>query len=99
VEVVLGHAYVKALFKYSKVGTIAGCVVKDGKIVRNTMMRVIRDGKMIFEGKLDTLKRFKEDAKEVATGFECGISTSGFNTFAEGDIIECYEIRMQARKV
>ena len=98
-EVILGHANVKALFKYSKVGVIAGCVVKDGKMLRGAHIRIIREGKTIYEGRLDALKRFKEDAKEVLTGFECGISVSGFNDFAEGDTIECFEIRTAARKL
>ena len=97
-EVILGHASVKALFKYSKVGAIAGCIVKDGKMQRGVMMRILRDGNKIFEGKLEALKRFKEDAKEVAAGYECGISTSSFSDFAEGDVIECFEIRTSARK-
>lgn len=98
-EVVLGHAAVKAIFKYSKVGVIAGCIVKDGKMLRGAYMRVLREEKKLYEGKLESLKRFKEDAKEVLTGFECGISVSGFNDFAEGDIIECFEIRTAARKL
>ena len=98
-EVVIGHAAVKAIFKYSKVGAIAGCVVKDGKMLRGAFMRVLREEKKLYEGKLDSLKRFKEDAKEVLTGFECGISVSGFNDFAEGDTIECFEIRTAARKL
>jgi translation initiation factor IF-2 len=98
-EVILGHAMVKAIFKYSKIGSIAGCIVKDGKIQRGAMMRVIREGNKLFEGRLENLKRFKEDAKEVQTGYECGISTSGFSDFAEGDTIECFEIKTSARKL
>jgi translation initiation factor IF-2 len=98
-EVVLGHATVKAIFKYSKVGVIAGCIVRDGKMLRGTHIRILREEKKLYEGKLDSLKRFKEDAKEVLTGFECGISVSGFNDFAEGDTIECFEIRTAARKL
>lgn len=98
-EVILGHAMVKAIFTYSKVGMIAGCIVKDGKMQRGAMMRVLREGKKIYEGRLDALKRFKEDAKEVQTGFECGISVPGFSDFAEGDTIECFEIRTEARKL
>ena len=98
-EVVIGHAMVKAIFKYSKVGSIAGCVVKDGKMLRGANIRILRESKKLYEGKLESLKRFKEDAKEVLTGFECGISVSGFNDFAEGDTIECFEIRTAARKL
>jgi translation initiation factor IF-2 len=98
-EVVLGHATVKALFKYSKVGVIAGCIVNDGKMQRGANIRVWREGKKIFEGRLDALKRFKEDAKEVQAGYECGISVSGFSDFADGDTIDCFEIRTSARKL
>ena len=98
-EVVIGHATVKAIFKYSKVGVIAGCIVKDGKMLRGAYIRILREEKKLYEGKLDSLKRFKEDAKEVLTGFECGISVPGFNDFAEGDSIECFEIRTAARKL
>lgn len=98
-EVILGHAQVKTLFKYSKVGVIAGSIVKDGKMQRGAMIRIMRDGKKIFEGKLEALKRFKEDAKEVQTGYECGISITGYTDFAEGDTIECFEIRTAARKL
>jgi len=98
-EVVIGHAMVKAIFKYSKVGVIAGCIVKDGKMLRGAHIRILREGSKLYEGKLDSLKRFKEDAKEVLTGFECGISVPGFNDFAEGDTIECFEIRTAARKL
>jgi translation initiation factor IF-2 len=99
IEAVLGHAVVKQLFRYSKVGVIAGCIVKDGKVLRGSSIRILREGKKIYDGKLDNLKRFKEDAKEVQAGYECGISTSGFSDFAEGDTIECYEIRIEARKL
>ena len=98
-EAVLGHAYVKAIFRYSKLGTIAGCLVKDGKMQRGAMMRIVRDGKQTYEGRLESLKRFKEDAKEVQTGFECGIAIQGYNDFKEGDTIECYEIRTVLRKL
>ena len=98
-EAIIGHAYVKAIFRYSKVGAIAGCVVKDGKMLRGASMRIIRDTKKIYEGKLESLKRFKEDAKEVQTGFECGIAVQGYNDFKEGDTIECFEIRTVLRKI
>lgn len=98
-EVILGHASVKALFKYSKVGVIAGCIVKDGKMQRGAFIRILREGKKIYEGRLESLKRFKEDAKEVLTGFECGISVPGYTDFVEGDTIECFEIRTTARKL
>ncbi len=98
-EVVLGHALVKQTFRYSKLGTIAGCQVKDGKMVRGATIRIMREGKKIYEGKLESLKRFKEDAKEVATGFECGIAIQGYNDFKENDEIECFEIKTVLRKI
>ena len=87
-EKVVGHAEVRALFKISSVGTIAGSYVLDGKIVRNSSVKITRGGKEIFSGKIATLKRGKDDAKEVASGYECGIKIDGFNDVQEGDIIE-----------
>ena len=89
-EVILGRVEVRKTFKVSKIGTIAGSYVLEGKITRDSGVRVIRDGIVIHEGKLDTLKRFKDDAKEVAQGYECGITLEKFNDFQEGDIIEAY---------
>ncbi|MBG9580000.1 hypothetical protein ABE42_12485, partial [Bacillus thuringiensis] len=76
--------------KVTKVGTIAGCYVTDGKITRDSGVRIIRDGVVIFEGQLDTLKRFKDDVKEVAQNYECGITIERYNDLKEGDIIEAY---------
>ncbi len=78
-------------FKISKVGTIAGCIVREGKITRNTPIRVIRDGIVVYTGKLGSLKRFKDDAKEVGTGLECGLNIDGYNDIHVGDIVEGYE--------
>ncbi|KIX91616.1 translation initiation factor IF-2 [Staphylococcus microti] len=89
-EKVIGQAEVRQTFKVSKVGTIAGSYVTDGKITRDASVRVIRDGIVIFEGELDSLKRFKDDAKEVAQGYECGITIEKFNDLKEGDVIEAY---------
>ena len=89
-EVVLGHAEVRQTYKVSGVGTIAGCYVQDGKIVRNCSVRVVRDGIVIHEGHLASLKRFKDDAKEVAENYECGMTVEKFNDIKEGDIIEGY---------
>ena len=89
-EVVLGHTEIRQIFKVSGVGSIAGCYVLDGKINRSNDVRVIRDGIVVFEGKLASLKRFKDDAKEVAQGFECGLSLERFNDIKEKDIIESY---------
>ena len=89
-EVVLGHAEVRQTYKVSGVGTIAGCYVQDGKIVRACSVRVVRDGIVIHEGSLASLKRFKDDAKEVVQRFECGLTIEKFNDIKEGDIIEGY---------
>ncbi|MCO6331894.1 translation initiation factor IF-2 [Staphylococcus epidermidis] len=91
-EQVIGQAEVRQTFKVSKVGTIAGSYVTEGKITRNAGVRVIRDGIVLFEGELDTLKRFKDDAKEVAQGYECGITIEKYNDLKEGDIIEAFEM-------
>ena len=89
-EKVIGQAEVRETFKVSKIGTIAGSYVIDGKISRDAGVRVLRDNIVVFEGELDTLKRFKDDAKEVAKGYECGITIKKFNDVKEGDIIEAY---------
>lgn len=89
-EVVIGQAEVRNIFKVSKIGVIAGCMVISGKIARNAQMRLIRSGIVVFEGNIDSLKRFKDDAKEVAQGYECGISLERFNDIKEGDIIEAF---------
>jgi translation initiation factor IF-2 len=89
-EVVLGHAEVRQIFKSSGVGTIGGCYVTNGKIVRSSGVRVVRDGIVVHEGKIASLKRFKDDAREVLQGFECGISIDKFNDIKEGDILESF---------
>ncbi|AWG20381.1 translation initiation factor IF-2 [Flavobacterium faecale] len=89
-EEVLGTAEIRELFKISKVGTIAGCMVMDGKIQRNAKIRIIREGVVVHEGELVALKRFKDDVKEVAKGYDCGIQVKGFNDVEERDVIECY---------
>ena len=91
-ESVLGHAEIRQTFKASKVGTIAGCYVTDGKISRNSQVRVVRDGVVVYEGELASLKRFKDDVKEVLTGFECGLNIERFNDIKEGDVIEAFEM-------
>jgi len=92
-EVVLGQAQVRNLFKVSRLGTIAGCYVTEGKITRNADIRIIRDGIVIHEGKIETLKRFKDDVREVATGYDCGILMEKFHDYREGDIIEAYTMQ------
>jgi len=89
-EVLLGHAQVRQTFRVSGVGTIAGSYVTDGKIARNAQIRLLRDNVVIHEGKIDSLKRFKDDAKEVNTGYECGIGIEGYNDIKENDVIECF---------
>lgn len=97
-EVVNGKAEVRMTYKISNVGTIAGCYVTDGKIVRNSEIRVIRDGIVIFESTLASLKRFKDDAKEVAKSYECGLSVEKFNDLKEGDVIESFTMEAIKRK-
>jgi translation initiation factor IF-2 len=92
-EVIVGNAEVRDVFKISKVGTIAGCMVTDGSIKRANPIRLIRDGIVIYAGKLGSLKRHKDDASEVKTGFDCGIGIDGFNDIQVGDVIESYEQR------
>ena len=89
-EEVLGTAEIREIFKISKVGSIAGSMVMDGKITKNAKIRIVRDGVVIFEGELLALKRFKDDVKEVAKGYDCGIQIKGFNDIEERDIIEAY---------
>ena len=93
VEEALGYAEVREQFKIPKLGIIAGCYITKGKVVRNAMLRVRRDDEIIHEGKLTSLKRFKDDAKEVLENYECGIGVAGFFDFNENDIIEVYEIK------
>lgn len=97
-EKVIGQVEVRNTFKVSKVGTIAGCYVTDGKVTRDSGIRLVRDGVVIFEGEVDTLKRFKDDAKEVSQGYECGMTIKNFNDIKEGDIIEAYVMEEIERK-
>lgn len=97
-EKVIGQAEVRTTFKVSKVGTIAGSYVTDGKITRDSSIRLIRQGVVIFEGEIDALKRFKDDAKEVAQGYECGITIKNYNDLKEGDVIEAYVMEEIERK-
>lgn len=90
-EEITGNVEILDVFKITKVGTVAGCMVRDGKIKRSSRIRLIRDGIVIFTGELDSLKRFKEDVKEVTSGYECGITIRNFNDMKVGDIIESYE--------
>jgi translation initiation factor IF-2 len=98
-EEVTANAEVLETFKISKVGTIAGCMVRDGKLTRNAKVRVIRDGIVVYTGVLGSLKRLKDDVKEVASGFDCGLSVDGFNDIKIGDMIEAYQIVEVKRKL
>jgi translation initiation factor IF-2 len=96
-EETIGEAQVRALFKVSRLGTIAGCMVTSGVVRRNAQVRVVRDGTVVYDTTIAQLKRFKEDAREVAEGFECGILLDGFNDVKEGDALEVYETRQIER--
>ena len=92
-EVVIGHAEVRMTYKVSAVGTIAGCMVKDGKVTRDAQVRILRDNIVIHEGEIGSLQRFKDAVKEVAAGYECGMSVSKYNDIKEGDIFECFTMQ------
>src|SRR5690606_16312297 len=96
-EVLLGTAEVRQIFKVPRVGTVAGCMVTDGEIQRRGRVRVIRDGVQVYEGELGSLKRFKDDVREVRAGFDCGLNIANFNDVKVGDIIECYRVEEVAR--
>lgn len=98
-EVTLGSAEVRQTFTVPKIGMIAGSHVKDGKITRNASVRLIREGRVVYEGKLSSLKRFKDDAREVAAGYECGIGIENYNDLKVGDVIEAYEKQTIARSI
>ena len=92
-EMYLGRIEIKKVFKVAKVGNVAGCVVVDGKVKRDSNIRIVRDGVVVYEGKLASLKRFKDDAKEVVAGQECGLGIENFNDIKEGDIVEAFDIQ------
>ena len=96
-EVINGHAEVRQTIRVPGVGTIAGCYIQDGKITRNSQIRILRDGVVIFEDKIASLKRFKDDAKEVAAGYECGVGLEKFNDIKEGDVLEAFVMEEVAR--
>ena len=98
-EVYLGSAEVRATFKVPKVGTVAGCYVRDGVIRRNANVRLVRDGVVVYDGKIASLKRFKDDVREVQAGYECGIGLENFNDIKVGDIIECYTTEQVEREL
>jgi len=92
-EVVIGHAEVRMTYKVSAVGTVAGCMVKDGKVTRDAQVRVLRDNIVIYEGEIGSLQRFKDQAKEVTAGYECGMTVAGYNDIKEYDIFECFAMQ------
>ena len=87
-EEITGTIEIREIYKITKVGTVAGCYVKEGKVSRNTRVRIIRDGIVIFTGNLGSLKRFKDDVKEVSSGYECGLNVQNYNDIKVGDMIE-----------
>ena len=91
-DVDLGRAEVRMVYRISNVGVVAGCYVTEGKITRNANIRVVRDGIIIADDKLDSLKRFKDDVKEVASGYECGMALTKYSDIREGDVFEAYEV-------
>ncbi|CUT08567.1 Translation-initiation factor 2 [Candidatus Kryptonium thompsonii] len=98
-EEFLGTAEVREVFKISKVGTVAGCFVTEGKILRSARARLIRNGIVIYDGKIASLKRFKDDVKEVEAGLECGVALENYNDIKVGDVIEAYNILEIKRKL
>ena len=92
-EVVIGHAEVRMTYKVSSVGTVAGCMVKDGKVTRDGKVRVLRDNIVIYEGEIGSLQRFKDQAKEVTAGYECGMTIAGYNDIREFDVFECFAMQ------
>jgi translation initiation factor IF-2 len=98
-EVVTGHLEIRQVFKASGLGNIAGCYVTDGKIERTSQVRLFREGKTIYTGTLASLKRFKNDTREVKEGFECGLRIEGYDDIKEGDVVEAFEVQQIARKL
>jgi translation initiation factor IF-2 len=98
-EVILGHAEIREIFSVPKVGKIAGCMVTDGLFRRNAKVRLLRDNVVIFTGVLGSLKRFKDDVREVKEGFECGMSIENYHDIRQGDVIEAFEIEEVARSL
>jgi translation initiation factor IF-2 len=96
-EVMLGTAEVRQIFKVPRIGTVAGCMVTRGEIQRRGKIRVIRDAVQVYEGELASLKRFKDDVREVREGFDCGLNVANFNDIKVGDVIECYRVEEVAR--
>ena len=98
-EEIIGMAEIRQIFRASKIGTIAGCMVTSGVVRRSARLRLLRNNVVVFTGELDSLKRFKDDAKEVKEGFECGLNIKGYNDIEEGDQLEFFEIKEVARTI
>jgi len=98
VEAVLGAAEVRAVFKVPRAGSVAGCYVTEGEILRNARARLVRQGVVVYEGRIASLRRFKDDVRSVAAGFECGIGLENFNDVKDGDVIEAFELKEVARQ-
>ena len=98
-ESIIGSVEIREVFRISKIGAVAGCYVRDGRITRESKVRVLRDNVIIHTGELDSLKRFKDDVKEVKNNFECGLSLKGYNDLEVGDILEVYEVVEIARSL
>jgi translation initiation factor IF-2 len=98
-EVELGQAEVRQTFRVPRLGVVAGCYVTQGTIPRDARVRLVRDGVVVYEGRIGSLRRFKDDVREVASGYECGIGIEGFQDIKEGDVIEAFEVREVARSI
>jgi translation initiation factor IF-2 len=98
-EETLGLVQIRQVFRISKVGSVAGCMVLSGLVRRNAQVRLLRDNVVIYTGELDSLKRFKDDVREVKEGFECGLSLKGYDDIKEGDQLEVFEIKEVARSL
>jgi translation initiation factor IF-2 len=96
-EVPIGQAEVRATFRVPRIGVVAGCMVLDGTIRRNARARLVRDGTVVYESRIASLRRFKDDVREVASGFECGIGIEGYQDVKEGDLIQAFEVQEVAR--
>jgi translation initiation factor IF-2 len=92
-EVTLGRAEVRQLFRVPKIGVIAGCYVQEGRITRDSQLRVLRDNVVVFEGKVGSLRRFKDDASEVRSGYECGIGVANYQDVKQGDVLEAFQVK------
>jgi translation initiation factor IF-2 len=98
-EVELGRAEVRQTFRVPKLGVVAGCYISKGTLTRNARARLVRDGTIVYDGKIASLRRFKDDVREVQEGFECGVGLENFQDVKEGDVIEAYEVREVARSL